>query len=129
VFIKVRSESQHPKLDVKDKVFPVKQEILLSDVTSCFNLLKKAFQELGSKSDEQLQMAQPSARSGLLGRQLHALTRKTILRPGTLTLVAHPMNAYALDFDDLVAVRVVPVQESAPLMTLQGLGRISEHPR
>ncbi|KIM85185.1 hypothetical protein PILCRDRAFT_96366 [Piloderma croceum F 1598] len=64
-----------------------KQEIFMSDVTICFNSLKKVVQELHSMSatDAQLQMAQPS------------------IRPSALTLVADPRMTFAMDFDNLVA--------------------------
>lgn len=42
----------------------VKQELFLSDVTSCFNSLKRVVQEFRSMaaSEAHLQMAQPSVR-------------------------------------------------------------------
>lgn len=45
-------------------LFPVKQEIFLTDVTTCFNALKKAVQDLtlASVNPAQLQMGQPSLR-------------------------------------------------------------------
>jgi hypothetical protein len=43
----------------------VKQEIFMSDVTTCFNSLKRVVQEFQSAAhaDAQLQMAQPTVRS------------------------------------------------------------------
>jgi meiotic recombination protein REC8, fungi type len=47
-----------------DLYITVKQEILLTDVTTCFNTLKRAFQDayVASSAVAQLQMAQPSVR-------------------------------------------------------------------
>jgi meiotic recombination protein REC8, fungi type len=83
---------------------PVKQDIFLSDVTTCFNSLKKAFQPLPSASDEQLQMAQPSL------KYVHWHPNRSILinaREGALTLVADPAATFAMEFDALVAVRKI----------------------
>ncbi|OJA21506.1 hypothetical protein AZE42_05106 [Rhizopogon vesiculosus] len=64
-----------------------KQEIFLSDVTTCFNSLKRVVQEFRSMaaSEAQLQMAQPS------------------VRPSTVTLAADPGAVFAMDFDAMVA--------------------------
>ncbi|KAG1757590.1 Rec8 like protein-domain-containing protein [Suillus lakei] len=69
------------------RVYKVKQEIFLSDVTTCFNSLKKVVQEFRSMaaSEAQLQMAQPS------------------VRPSAVTLAADPGAAFAMDFDAMVA--------------------------
>ncbi|KAG2044865.1 hypothetical protein BDR03DRAFT_848367 [Suillus americanus] len=64
------------------------QELFLSDVTTCFNSLKRVVQEFRSiaASEAQLQMAQPSVRSS------------------AVTLTADPGAAFAMDFDAMVAV-------------------------
>ncbi|KAG1749976.1 Rec8 like protein-domain-containing protein [Suillus paluster] len=69
------------------RVYKVKQEIFLSDVTTCFNSLKRVVQEFRSMaaSEAQLQMAQPS------------------VRPSAVTLAADPSAAFAMDFDAMVA--------------------------
>ncbi|KAI0076094.1 hypothetical protein K474DRAFT_1708496 [Panus rudis PR-1116 ss-1] len=69
------------------RVYKVKQDIFLTDVTACFHTLKKAVQELydTSVTAEQLQMGQPSA------------------RPDTVTMVADPSAQFAMDFDHLFA--------------------------
>ncbi|KII94383.1 hypothetical protein PLICRDRAFT_425757 [Plicaturopsis crispa FD-325 SS-3] len=67
------------------RVYKVKQEIFMTDVTTCFNSLKKVVQDIRmSTTDAQLLMAQPSVKSG------------------ALTLAADP-NGRAMDFDNLVA--------------------------
>ncbi|KAI0692763.1 Rec8 like protein-domain-containing protein [Cytidiella melzeri] len=67
------------------RVYKVKQEILLTDVTTCFHTLKRAFQDahLANSAADQLQMAQPS------------------VRPDTVTISANPAAAFAMDFDNL----------------------------
>ncbi|KAG2061826.1 hypothetical protein BDR06DRAFT_1015869 [Suillus hirtellus] len=69
------------------RVYKVKQELFLSDVTSCFNSLKRVVQEFRSMaaSEAHLQMAQPS------------------VRPSAVTLAADPGAAFAMDFDAMVA--------------------------
>lgn len=69
------------------RVYKVKQELFLSDVTSCFNSLKRVVQEFRSMaaSEAHLQMAQPS------------------VRPSAVTLAADPGAAFAMDFDTMVA--------------------------
>ncbi|KIJ68466.1 hypothetical protein HYDPIDRAFT_24739 [Hydnomerulius pinastri MD-312] len=69
------------------RVYKVKQEIFMSDVTTCFNSLKKVVQEFRSMttSEAQLQMAQPS------------------VKPSVVTLRADPNAAFSLDFDNMVA--------------------------
>ncbi|GLB36139.1 putative N terminus of Rad21 / Rec8 like protein [Lyophyllum shimeji] len=69
------------------RVYKVKQEMFMSDVTSCFASLKKVVQEFQSAAttDERLQMTQAS------------------VRPSAVTLVADPRTAIAVDFDALVA--------------------------
>ncbi|KAI0788425.1 hypothetical protein C8Q75DRAFT_768428 [Abortiporus biennis] len=68
------------------RVYRVKQEIFLSDVTSCFNTLKKAVQDLHTfNTDAQLQMAQPS------------------VRPDQVTMAPDPGAAFAMEFDHLLA--------------------------
>ncbi|RDB28700.1 hypothetical protein Hypma_015537 [Hypsizygus marmoreus] len=69
------------------RVYKVKQEIFMTDVTNCFTSLKKVVQELQSAAvlDARLQMAQPS------------------VRPSAVTLVSDPRVTIALDFDALVA--------------------------
>ncbi|KAG2366517.1 hypothetical protein BDR07DRAFT_1274033 [Suillus spraguei] len=64
------------------------QELFFSDVTTCFNSLKRVVQEFRSMaaSEAQLQMAQPS------------------VRPSAVTLAADPSAALAMDFDAMVAV-------------------------
>ncbi|OCH96110.1 hypothetical protein OBBRIDRAFT_718943 [Obba rivulosa] len=73
------------------RVYKVKQEIFYTDVTTCFNSLKKAVQEFNSmtKGAAELQMGQPS------------------LRPDALTIAADPGIAFAMDFDALFIVRYV----------------------
>ncbi|KAF5385389.1 hypothetical protein D9615_001513 [Tricholomella constricta] len=67
--------------------FTVKQEIFISDVTTCFASLKKVAQEFQSAAamDARLQMAQAS------------------VRPSTVTLTANSRIMIAMDFDALVA--------------------------
>ncbi|KAI0961589.1 hypothetical protein AcV7_000653 [Taiwanofungus camphoratus] len=66
------------------RVYKVKQEIFLTDVTTCFNSLKKAVQEFHTlSSSAELQMGQPS------------------LRSDALTLIADPGVAFAMDFDNI----------------------------
>ncbi|TFK57093.1 hypothetical protein OE88DRAFT_1650669 [Heliocybe sulcata] len=69
------------------RVYKVKQEIFLSDVTTCFHSLKKAVNELQSMtlSDAQLQMGQPT------------------VRPDTVTLQADPGAEFAMNFDHFFA--------------------------
>ncbi|KAJ7125591.1 Rec8 like protein-domain-containing protein [Mycena crocata] len=69
------------------RVYKVKQEIFMTDVSSCVASLKKVVQEMQSIAimGEQLQMAQPTA------------------RPSALTLAKDPKAAYLIDFDALVA--------------------------
>lgn len=69
------------------RVYKVKQELFFSDVTTCFNSLKRVVQEFRSMaaSEAQLQMAQPS------------------VRPSAVTLAADPGAAFAMDFDAMVA--------------------------
>ncbi|KAG2159848.1 uncharacterized protein EDB93DRAFT_1074203 [Suillus bovinus] len=64
------------------------QELFLSDVTTCFNSLKRVVQEFRSMaaSEAHLQMAQPS------------------VRPSAVTLATDPGAAFAIDFDAMVAV-------------------------
>ncbi|KAF9478528.1 hypothetical protein BDN70DRAFT_933321 [Pholiota conissans] len=67
------------------RVYKVKQDIFLNDVTNCVTSLKKVVQDLHiSGQDNQLQMPNP------------------VVRPSAVTLVANPMSAYMLDFDALV---------------------------
>ena len=42
--------------------FAVKQEILLTDVTVCFNMIKRAVSEMHTVTEGELQMGQPSVR-------------------------------------------------------------------
>ncbi|KAJ7092714.1 Rec8 like protein-domain-containing protein [Mycena epipterygia] len=69
------------------RVYKVKQEIFMTDVSNCVASLKKVVQEMQSIAfmGAQLQMAQPSA------------------RPSALTLAKDPGAAYLIDFDALVA--------------------------
>ncbi|KZT02692.1 uncharacterized protein LAESUDRAFT_661292 [Laetiporus sulphureus 93-53] len=71
------------------RVYKVKQEMFLTDVTTCYNSLKKAVQELNtlSKGFAELQMGQPS------------------MRPDALTLTADPGVAFVMDFGDMFKVR------------------------
>ncbi|KAI0363909.1 hypothetical protein BV20DRAFT_65414 [Pilatotrama ljubarskyi] len=70
------------------RVYKVKQDIFFTDVTTCFNALKKAVQELSTMSANaaQLQMGQPS------------------LRAEALTLTADPGTAFGIDFDSVFVV-------------------------
>ncbi|KAL7285330.1 hypothetical protein ACG7TL_000425 [Trametes sanguinea] len=67
---------------------PVKQELFFTDVTTCYNALKKAVQDLSSMSANaaQLQMGQPT------------------LRAEALTLTADPGAAFGIDFDNVFVV-------------------------
>ncbi|KAI0094873.1 Rec8 like protein-domain-containing protein [Irpex rosettiformis] len=69
------------------RVYKVKQEILLTDITTCFNMLKKAFQDVyvSNSANVQLQMAQPT------------------VRPDAVTLATNPTAEFALEFDTLFA--------------------------
>ncbi|KAJ7783773.1 Rec8 like protein-domain-containing protein [Mycena maculata] len=69
------------------RVYKVKQEIFMTDVTNCVASLKKVVQEMQSISmmGEQLQMVQPTA------------------RPSALNMAKDPNAAYLVDFDALVA--------------------------
>ncbi|PCH33660.1 hypothetical protein WOLCODRAFT_147744 [Wolfiporia cocos MD-104 SS10] len=66
------------------RVYKVKQEIFHTDVTTCYNSLKKAVQEFHTLSKAELQMGQPS------------------LRPDALTLAADPGAAFAMDFGNML---------------------------
>ncbi|KAF5317844.1 hypothetical protein D9611_014732 [Ephemerocybe angulata] len=67
------------------RVYKVKQEILLTDVTSCVTSLKKVVMEMNTKVlDAQLQMAQTS------------------VRPSTVTLVPDSRSAHLVDYDAFV---------------------------
>ncbi|KAL5534409.1 hypothetical protein ACEPAG_871 [Sanghuangporus baumii] len=66
------------------RVYKIKHEIFVTDVSNCFVHLRKAVQEmhaLGALSEAQLQMGQPS------------------VRPDALTLTADPSIAVAFEFD------------------------------
>ncbi|KAF9229270.1 hypothetical protein BS17DRAFT_771250 [Gyrodon lividus] len=69
------------------RVYKVKQEIFMSDVTTCFNSLKRVVQEIRSmtSSEGELQMAQPS------------------VKPAAVTLRADPNAAFSMEFDNMVA--------------------------
>ncbi|KAI1797908.1 hypothetical protein LXA43DRAFT_969106 [Ganoderma leucocontextum] len=75
-------------LRLSSNLMIVKQEIFLADVTTCFNALKKAVQDLStlSAAATELQMGQPS------------------LRPEVLTLVADPEAAFGIAFDSVFVV-------------------------
>ncbi|KAI0756960.1 Rec8 like protein-domain-containing protein [Daedaleopsis nitida] len=77
------------------RVYKVKQDIFFADVTTCFNALKKAVQDLSALSVNamQLQMGQPS------------------LRPEALTLVADPGTAFGIDFDSIFVAWDEHIQE------------------
>ncbi|KAJ7169912.1 Rec8 like protein-domain-containing protein [Mycena filopes] len=70
------------------RVYKVKQEIFMTDVSNCVASLKKVVQEMQSvaAAGAQLQMAQPTA------------------KPSALNLAKDPGAAYLIDFDALVAV-------------------------
>ena len=83
----------------------VKQEIFLADVTTCFNALKKAVQDLSALSVNaiQLQMGQPSMR--YVFRVCDMLIQlKSPSSPEALTLVADPGTAFGIDFDSIFVV-------------------------
>ncbi|KIK78796.1 hypothetical protein PAXRUDRAFT_36561 [Paxillus rubicundulus Ve08.2h10] len=63
------------------------QEILMSDVTTCFNSLKRMVQEFRSMTalEGELQMAQPS------------------VKPAAVTLRADPNAVFSLNFDNMVS--------------------------
>ncbi|KAF8140272.1 hypothetical protein EV363DRAFT_1152517 [Boletus edulis] len=67
--------------------WPVKQEIFISDVTTCFNSLKRVELEFRSMTspEGQLQMAQPS------------------VKLSAVTLRADPRAAFSMEFDAMVA--------------------------
>ncbi|KAJ7225526.1 Rec8 like protein-domain-containing protein [Mycena pura] len=69
------------------RVYKVKQEIFMTDVSNCVASLKKVIKEMPSilSVDTQLQMAQPTA------------------RPSALNIVKDPGAAYLMDFHALVA--------------------------
>ncbi|KAK7468886.1 R8 protein [Stygiomarasmius scandens] len=69
------------------RVYKVKQELFMTDVSNCVSSLKKVVQEFQSKAvtDVMLQMAQP------------------VVRPAALNIAADPNAAYMMDFDALVA--------------------------
>ncbi|TFY81944.1 hypothetical protein EWM64_g2064 [Hericium alpestre] len=69
------------------RVYKVKQEIFLGDVTACFAALKKAVQDIRalSATGASLQMGQPT------------------VRPDAVTLAADPAMALNLNFDNLLA--------------------------
>ena len=64
-------------IHVQASIYIVKQEILLSDVTACFNTLKKAVSELHVTSAGELQMGQASVRS-VLGLNLQRANTEKI---------------------------------------------------
>ncbi|KAF8445928.1 hypothetical protein L210DRAFT_2943694 [Boletus edulis BED1] len=68
-------------------VYRVKQEIFISDVTTCFNSLKRVELEFRSMTspEGQLQMAQPS------------------VKLSAVTLRADPRAAFSMEFDAMVA--------------------------
>ncbi|KAG9314349.1 hypothetical protein JVU11DRAFT_5141 [Chiua virens] len=68
------------------RVYRIKQEIFVSDVTTCFNSLKRVEHEFRSltSSEGQLQMAQPSVKSS------------------AVTLRADPRAAFSLEFDAMI---------------------------
>ncbi|GJE86137.1 Rad21/Rec8 family protein [Phanerochaete sordida] len=83
------------------RVYKVKQEILLTDVTSCFNTLKKATHDIyaASSAAAQLQMGQPTVRQALIFRlQVSWLMNDSA---ELVTAIADPVVAFALDFDHL----------------------------
>ncbi|TFL06215.1 Rec8 like protein-domain-containing protein [Pterulicium gracile] len=65
------------------RVYKVKQDILMNDVTACTNSLKKMAHDIVSPMH--LQMAQSN------------------LKESALSIVAHPSQAFALEFDNMVA--------------------------
>ncbi|KAL0951212.1 hypothetical protein HGRIS_007935 [Hohenbuehelia grisea] len=68
------------------RVYKVKQEIFMTDVTTCFNALKRVVLELKTATDAQLEMAHPQ------------------LKESAVTLVTDGKGAMVFaDFDDLVA--------------------------
>ena len=90
----------------------------MTDITTCFNTLKRAFQDAyASKSaNAQLQMAQPTVRYALRNSNelfdIHAEHR-----PDAVTLATNPTAEFALDFDNLFTVSIalplpVPVEFS-----------------
>ncbi|KAJ7293565.1 hypothetical protein C8J57DRAFT_1269366 [Mycena rebaudengoi] len=74
-------------LRLSSNLMVVKQEIFMSDVSTCVASLKKVVQEMQSAvaTGAQLQMAQPTVRAS------------------ALTLAVDPKAAYPIDFDALVA--------------------------
>ncbi|TFK93458.1 hypothetical protein K466DRAFT_594355 [Polyporus arcularius HHB13444] len=79
------------------RVYKVKEEIFFTDVTTCYNSLKKAVHELSafSANAAELQMGQPS------------------LRAEALTLTADPGAAFGLNFDRIFVTWDDKAQEDA----------------
>ncbi|KAH7910942.1 Rec8 like protein-domain-containing protein [Hygrophoropsis aurantiaca] len=69
------------------RVYKVKQEIFLTDVTTCSNSLKRVVQELRSiaATEAQLQMVHPT------------------VKPAAVTLATDPNVTFSMDFDNMVA--------------------------
>lgn len=63
-FTRVSGSPARSLLSIRSLAVSVKQEILLTDVTTCYNTLKKAVQEIhaASSATAQLQMGHPNVR-------------------------------------------------------------------
>ncbi|KDQ63558.1 hypothetical protein JAAARDRAFT_189121 [Jaapia argillacea MUCL 33604] len=70
---------------IRPTISTVKQEIFLTDVTTCFQSLRKAVLEIQSLSAAQLQMGQPS------------------VRPDAITLSFDPNASFSMNFDPFIA--------------------------
>ncbi len=76
--------------------------MFMTDVTSCFNSLKKIVHELHTATDMQLQMAQPTLKCVYILAELTTITTNVSLRSSLLTLDTAKELA---GFDFFVAVR------------------------
>ncbi|KAI0724582.1 hypothetical protein C8T65DRAFT_704409 [Cerioporus squamosus] len=84
----IAEPSEPLALRLSSNLMIVKEEIFFTDVTTCYNALKKAVQDLSafSANAAELQMGQPS------------------LRAEALTLTADPGAAFGLNFDSIFVV-------------------------
>ena len=88
--------------DYTVEIRAVKQEIFMSDVTICFNALKKVVDEF--KSSGNLQMAQPSTRYDYLHLRTLLILNGVTIRPSAVTLADDLRTAFAMEFDNMIAV-------------------------
>ena len=83
--------------------YTVKQEIFLSDATTCFNLLKRMMNDL--RTEQQLQMAQATVKYFFSFCFLLSYSYPT-KRPAAVTLAPDPEASFVLDFDNLISVSI-----------------------